>query len=144
MRRTYGSHSLSLLIAPQAKAWASINGGEGGIRTHETVAGLTVFKTVPFNHSGTSPHHNCALIFTSKNLWGCYWRIIVPLKWQTIVYHLVWYSYTKNNNINYIFCFLVLIRAFNFIPPIIPNKILAILFEKEKCSVCCITFEIQK
>lgn len=29
--------------------------GGGGIRTPETVAGLTVFKTVPFNHSGTPP-----------------------------------------------------------------------------------------
>ncbi len=30
-------------------------GGGGGIRTHETVTGLTVFKTVPFDHSGTPP-----------------------------------------------------------------------------------------
>src|SRR3954452_16703555 len=30
-------------------------GGEGGIRTHGPVARSTVFETVPFNHSGTSP-----------------------------------------------------------------------------------------
>ena len=30
-------------------------GGRGGIRTHGTVAGTTVFKTVPFDRSGTSP-----------------------------------------------------------------------------------------
>jgi hypothetical protein len=29
--------------------------GDGGIRTHGTVAGPTVFKTVPFVRSGTSP-----------------------------------------------------------------------------------------
>jgi hypothetical protein len=35
-------------------------GGEGGIRTHGTVTRTTVFETVPFDHSGTSPlarHH---------------------------------------------------------------------------------------
>ena len=30
-------------------------GGEGGIRTHGTVTGTTVFETVPIDHSGTSP-----------------------------------------------------------------------------------------
>ena len=30
-------------------------GGESGIRTHETLARLPVFKTGPLNHSGTSP-----------------------------------------------------------------------------------------
>jgi hypothetical protein len=29
--------------------------GEGGIRTLDTVTRITVFETVPFNHSGTSP-----------------------------------------------------------------------------------------
>ena len=33
----------------------TMDGGEGGIRTHGTVAGTTVFKTVSFNHSDTSP-----------------------------------------------------------------------------------------
>ena len=30
-------------------------GGGGEIRTHETLSSLTVFKTVPFNRSGTPP-----------------------------------------------------------------------------------------
>src|SRR5690606_5475453 len=32
------------------------DGGEGGIRTHGTLAGTTVFETAPIDHSGTSPH----------------------------------------------------------------------------------------
>src|SRR5690606_29637343 len=31
------------------------NGGEGGIRTHGTLARTTVFETAPFDRSGTSP-----------------------------------------------------------------------------------------
>ena len=31
------------------------NGGEGGIRTHETLSRLLVFKTSAFNRSATSP-----------------------------------------------------------------------------------------
>ena len=31
------------------------NGGEGGIRTHGTLAGTPVFETGPIDHSGTSP-----------------------------------------------------------------------------------------
>ena len=31
------------------------SGGEGGIRTHGTLAGTTVFETAPFDRSGTSP-----------------------------------------------------------------------------------------
>ena len=31
------------------------DGGEGGIRTHERVAPLLVFKTSAFNRSATSP-----------------------------------------------------------------------------------------
>jgi len=29
--------------------------GEGGIRTPDTLARMTVFETVPISHSGTSP-----------------------------------------------------------------------------------------
>ena len=39
-----------------------VNGGEGGIRTHGTVARTTVFETVPFNHSGTSPRHTSNVV----------------------------------------------------------------------------------
>jgi hypothetical protein len=34
------------------------NGGEGGIRTHGTLSRTLVFKTSPFNRSGTSPAHD--------------------------------------------------------------------------------------
>src|SRR5437588_5928081 len=33
-----------------------ISGGEGGIRTHGTRKGSTVFETAAFDHSATSPH----------------------------------------------------------------------------------------
>ena len=33
-----------------------LNGGEGGIRTHGTRKGSTVFETARFNHSRTSPY----------------------------------------------------------------------------------------
>src|SRR3954465_3260269 len=41
---------------PASQVWGDKreNGG-GEIRTHETLAGLPVFKTGPFNHSGTPP-----------------------------------------------------------------------------------------
>ena len=45
-------------IRPQPdreNAFAGVSGGEGGIRTHGTLAGSTVFETAPFDHSGTSP-----------------------------------------------------------------------------------------
>ena len=32
-------------------------GGGSEIRTHDTLSDITVFKTVPFNHSGTPPIH---------------------------------------------------------------------------------------
>ncbi len=32
------------------------SGGEGGIRTHGTLARTTVFETAPFDRSGTSPN----------------------------------------------------------------------------------------
>ena len=37
-----------------------VSGGEGGIRTHGTRKGTTVFETVPIDHSGTSPRGNRA------------------------------------------------------------------------------------
>ena len=44
-------------------------GGEGGIRTHGTLARTTVFETVPFDHSGTSPrgHVACRLAQSNKS-----------------------------------------------------------------------------
>ena len=41
-----------------AKVWSDlvrVDGGEGGIRTHEGLAPLPVFKTGAFNRSATSP-----------------------------------------------------------------------------------------
>jgi hypothetical protein len=40
---------------PIAYEVASSTGGEGGIRTPETLTRLLVFKTSAFNHSATSP-----------------------------------------------------------------------------------------
>ena len=42
------------------------NGGEGGIRTHERVAPLLVFKTSAFNRSATSPLSNQHYLLLSK------------------------------------------------------------------------------
>ena len=42
------------------------NGGEGGIRTHERVAPLLVFKTSAFNRSATSPRTNLTIFITIK------------------------------------------------------------------------------
>ena len=36
----------------------AVIGGEGGIRTHGTLAGTTVFETAPIDHSGTSPQRS--------------------------------------------------------------------------------------
>ncbi|GAN94435.1 hypothetical protein Gbth_062_028 [Gluconobacter thailandicus F149-1 = NBRC 100600] len=35
---------------------SDLSGGEGGIRTHGTREGTTVFETAPIDHSGTSPY----------------------------------------------------------------------------------------
>ena len=42
------------------------NGGEGGIRTHERVAPLLVFKTSAFNRSATSPVIKLHYLLLSK------------------------------------------------------------------------------
>ncbi len=43
------------------------SGGEGGIRTHERVAPLLVFKTSAFNHSATSPIVTCSIYYYQSN-----------------------------------------------------------------------------
>ena len=57
------------------------SGGGGGIRTPETLTGLTVFKTAGFNRSPTPPHTNCLLLayflgrlVTMPAVWSAYWR----------------------------------------------------------------------
>ncbi len=42
--------------------YQTVHGGEGGIRTHGTVAGTAVFKTAAFNHSATSPHDHVIIL----------------------------------------------------------------------------------
>lgn len=42
--------------------WAEMDGGWGGIRTHETRERLAVFKTAAFNHSATHPEPRNRLI----------------------------------------------------------------------------------
>ena len=41
------------VISPQKHC--TLNGGEGGIRTHGDHTATPVFETGPFDHSGTSP-----------------------------------------------------------------------------------------
>ena len=43
-------------------ASSRVVGGEGGIRTHDTLARIPVFETGPFNHSGTSPKSGLPLL----------------------------------------------------------------------------------
>src|ERR1035441_5680520 len=42
------------------------DGGEGGIRTHGTRKGSTVFETARFNRSRTSPDWACGLIIPNR------------------------------------------------------------------------------
>ena len=57
------THSMFRQLKKPPYLGGFLSGGEGGIRTLETVASLTVFKTVPFNHSGTSPRRKYSLDF---------------------------------------------------------------------------------
>ena len=43
------------LELPEQRENIRLVGGGGGIRTHETLSGLTVFKTAGFNRSPTPP-----------------------------------------------------------------------------------------
>lgn len=47
-----------------------VNGGEGGIRTHDTLAGMPHFECGAFDHSATSPHaRTLALRAPLKHQW---------------------------------------------------------------------------
>ena len=49
--------------------WAkldSLNGGEGGSRTHGRIAPSPVFKTGAIDHSATSPCLSCISLFTNE------------------------------------------------------------------------------
>jgi hypothetical protein len=52
-----GQESPSAGLVAYSLPYMPVNGGEGGIRTHGTLARTTVFETVPIDHSGTSPGH---------------------------------------------------------------------------------------
>jgi hypothetical protein len=50
---------------PNKKAqtsWTVLFGGRGGIRTHGTLAGTTVFKTVSIDHSDTLPQQGLIIL----------------------------------------------------------------------------------
>ena len=59
-------NTTGMFICPKCTKKATyqggLNGGRGGIRTHGTLAGSTVFKTGPINHSGTLPRRSCSYI----------------------------------------------------------------------------------
>jgi hypothetical protein len=61
------------------------DGGEGGIRTHETRKGSAVFKTAAFNRSATSPNPPSALVY------GSFWlTALLAERWsQAICSHLL-------------------------------------------------------
>ena len=56
-QKSYVSNKKVLLVSQKHKLIPLVYkyGGEGGIRTHGTVAGTLVFKTRALNHSTTSP-----------------------------------------------------------------------------------------
>ena len=56
-QKSYISNKKVLLVSQKHKLNLIVYkyGGEGGIRTHGTVAGTLVFKTRALNHSTTSP-----------------------------------------------------------------------------------------
>ena len=56
-RKSYVSNKKVLLVSQKHKLILIVYkyGGEGGIRTHGTVAGSLVFKTRALNHSTTPP-----------------------------------------------------------------------------------------
>ena len=59
-QKSFVSNKKVLLVSQKHKLNLIVNkyGGEGGIRTHGTVAGTLVFKTRALNHSTTSPGEN--------------------------------------------------------------------------------------
>ncbi len=61
-----------------------MNGGEGGVRTHDTVARMPVFKTGAFDHSATSPHKKTTAIPNSYHAYP-----IFGIAFSTGVEHFV-------------------------------------------------------
>jgi hypothetical protein len=55
VRHELVTHVLGTICHPCVRAGQDRNGGEGGIRTHDTVARTPHFECGTFNHSATSP-----------------------------------------------------------------------------------------
>src|SRR5690349_168969 len=64
-RGVFGMASRAAFNGVLSRTALSVYGGGGGIRTHETLSGLTVFKTAGFNRSPTPP------ILSSSNIVAC-------------------------------------------------------------------------
>src|SRR6185437_12636577 len=69
--RTMGRIARGASKKPDLLAISEISGGEGGIRTHGTLARTTVFETVPIDHSGTSPRGPLIRVGKSRGNASC-------------------------------------------------------------------------
>ncbi len=67
-------------------------GGGGGIRTHETVARLPVFKTGAFNHSATPPKAERSTKSTRLRVYP-----LLAAPWFAIQAHLLAANAPQNN-----------------------------------------------
>jgi hypothetical protein len=54
-------------LHPFTHSSLQFSGGEGGIRTHGTRKGTTVFETARFSHSRTSPHKGLLITHHSSS-----------------------------------------------------------------------------
>jgi hypothetical protein len=81
----------------------AMDGGEGGIRTHGTLARTTVFETAPFGHSGTSPQARPFHKYTNSQDTGMHPGRSTPQKKHTHRALLYWscavYQYLAGNGI---------------------------------------------
>src|SRR5580704_11255518 len=87
MRRQNGKSVAILPHCPTGKVITCksliLNGGEGGIRTHGTRKGSTVFETARFNHSRTSPRLDSSGT-RRENRWACTQRLQVGVPESTL------------------------------------------------------------
>ena len=72
----------------------NINGGGGGIRTHEPNTRLTVFKTAAFNRSATPPQENSFQSLVLKQENSCGWTLLQVWLYRFQIDFQVWYDYT--------------------------------------------------
>ena len=63
--------------SPKYSGWV-VSGGGGGIRTHGTLSGSTVFKTVTFNRSDTPPIRDLSYDdYNSISSYQCQWDLLL-------------------------------------------------------------------